>query len=113
MARGRNAFAHIATRDGAVFYTERRSSSAVAVTIGSSDWVSMLGRFGKVSFHPFASWNGYNKATMSCRREKRGSRYYWYGYMKRGGRTVKKYIGKSEKMTFENMRRVYFELAAK
>lgn len=112
MSRGSKAFAPQATRDGAVFYGEKKWDSGEEVAIGSVGWLYILQTFGMVSFHPFSSWNGYDKARMTCRREKRGNKYYWYGYMKRNGKTKKKYIGKWEKMTFENMRRVYFELAA-
>ena len=107
MSRRATSYTPVAHKDKAVWWEgdERQECE-----IDSQQWYGVLEHIGKISFMPFSSWNGTKYQYMTCRKEIRRGKDYWYAYMKRDKTTHKRYIGKAEAMTYGKLCKVWWNL---
>lgn len=74
----------------------RQEGDPRAVPVGSPAWFAFLDE-GRTFYYEDLT------GRMTCRTELRRGRPYWYGFLRRGGRTVKRYLGRADDLTLDRL----------
>lgn len=74
----------------------RQEGDPRAVPVGSPAWFTFLDE-GRTFYYEDLT------GRMTCRAELRRGRPYWYGFLRRRGRTVKRYLGRADDLTLDRL----------
>lgn len=78
------------------------------IEVGSHAWFTWLTQVSSFSYQLLATTH-----RLTLRQEKRRHRYYWYAYLKRGGKLHNTYVGPTHSLTPERLQQIGLLLIAK